>query len=64
MDCLDRTNVVQSELAKIFLKRQFCDLDIMGPKENLELTGEFIKIFKNGILLSLFPYTLVKIFLP
>jgi hypothetical protein len=44
MDCLDRTNVVQSVIARIMLVRVLRDLCIIGPQEG---TGELEDMFKN-----------------
>lgn len=48
MDCLDRTNVVQSVLARIFLTRQLRDVGILEEKQLVEDTGEFERNFKAG----------------
>lgn len=47
MDCLDRTNVVQSVIARIFLTRQLRDLGILGYTESVEESGPFEAMFKN-----------------
>ncbi|KAI9193572.1 Sac phosphatase domain-containing protein [Polychytrium aggregatum] len=47
MDCLDRTNVVQSVFARRVLTQQLRDLGILGPRESVEDTGDFEKMFKN-----------------
>ncbi|KAJ8041094.1 Phosphatidylinositide phosphatase SAC1-B [Holothuria leucospilota] len=49
MDCLDRTNVVQSMLARRSLESQFKDFNILAPGETMEdhKTSEFEKMFKN-----------------
>jgi hypothetical protein len=45
MDCLDRTNVVQSVVARIMLVRVLRDLAVFGPQEGT--TGDFEAMFKN-----------------
>jgi hypothetical protein len=45
MDCLDRTNVVQSVVARIMLVRVLRDLAILGPQEGT--AGDFEFMFKN-----------------
>ncbi|RKO87599.1 hypothetical protein BDK51DRAFT_27853 [Blyttiomyces helicus] len=47
MDCLDRTNVVQSVLARRSLTLQLRDLGILEANEIVENTGELEKMFKN-----------------
>ncbi len=46
MDCLDRTNVVQSVIARIMLVRVLRDLGIIGPQEG---TGDLEDMFKNNL---------------
>lgn len=48
MDCLDRTNVVQSMLAKWVLNRQLRDVGILQSTEVLENDEHFMRIFNNG----------------
>ena len=45
MDCLDRTNVVQSVIARIFLTRQLRSIQVLS--QNQEIDGEFEYIFNN-----------------
>ncbi|KAJ3086263.1 Phosphatidylinositide phosphatase SAC1 [Quaeritorhiza haematococci] len=47
MDCLDRTNVVQSVLARRCLTQQLKDLNILGPQQRVEETGELELLFKH-----------------
>ncbi|KAJ3300068.1 Phosphatidylinositide phosphatase SAC1 [Borealophlyctis nickersoniae] len=47
MDCLDRTNVVQSVLARRALNLQLRELNVLGPNERVEDTGDFEKLFKH-----------------
>ncbi|TPX37654.1 hypothetical protein SmJEL517_g00777 [Synchytrium microbalum] len=47
MDCLDRTNVVQSVLARRSLTQQLRELGILSAKETVEETGFFETMFKN-----------------
>lgn len=50
MDCLDRTNVVQSILAKRMLNQQLNDL---GISQNVDEIPDFDKLFRHGALCSL-----------
>ena len=47
IDCLDRTNVVQSILAKVKLEEQYLELGILSTNENLPSMGEFYDLFRN-----------------
>ena len=47
MDCLDRTNVVQSEVAKLFLTQQMRQAGILAATEMLEGATSFMKVYKN-----------------
>jgi len=47
MDCLDRTNVVQSTLAKRVLEKQLRVAGVLGPDETIDST-EFLPIFRNA----------------
>ncbi|KAF7721893.1 hypothetical protein EC973_003961 [Apophysomyces ossiformis] len=47
MDCLDRTNVVQSSLARWVLNRQLRDVSILQSTEVIENDEEFMKHFMN-----------------
>lgn len=48
MDCLDRTNVVQSLLAKENLYLQLCKLGILDASvPNLDFLPDLLYIFKN-----------------
>lgn len=51
MDCLDRTNVVQSEIAKLSLESQLRELGILQVGESMEFLPEFHYLFKNCTLL-------------
>lgn len=48
MDCLDRTNVVQSMLARWTLNRQMIDLGVLGKGENTAAFENFEIMFRNG----------------
>lgn len=50
MDCLDRTNVVQSALANFVLTQQLRQVGILGNKEGINDHKEFLYIFRNGEL--------------
>lgn len=47
MDCLDRTNVVQSALAKWVLTSQLKQAGILSAEENLDLYSDFMYLFRN-----------------
>lgn len=47
MDCLDRTNVVQSALARWVLTRQMRALGIIGPLETTAQFEQFESVFRN-----------------
>ncbi|KAF8317564.1 hypothetical protein DL93DRAFT_2165436 [Clavulina sp. PMI_390] len=47
MDCLDRTNVVQSAFAKLVLAQQLRDIGVLSEKESLDDHEDFISVFRN-----------------
>ncbi|KAI9020157.1 SacI homology domain-containing protein [Phycomyces nitens] len=47
MDCLDRTNVVQSTFAKVVLNAQLREIGILGANESVDDHQNFILIFRN-----------------
>uniref|UniRef100_A0A914VT28 Phosphatidylinositol-3-phosphatase SAC1 n=1 Tax=Plectus sambesii TaxID=2011161 RepID=A0A914VT28_9BILA len=47
MDCLDRTNVVQSLLAKESLGEQLRWLGLIGPNDSLDQFSDFSSVFKH-----------------
>jgi len=48
MDCLDRTNVVQSQLARFVLQKQLEAAGVVAPGSNWWITDpEFVVIFRN-----------------
>ncbi|KAJ1916709.1 Phosphoinositide phosphatase sac1 [Mycoemilia scoparia] len=47
MDCLDRTNVVQSVIARSILTRQLQQLDIIGPNETPEMFEDLENTLRN-----------------
>lgn len=47
MDCLDRTNVVQSALARFMLTRQFQAVGVLAPHETTSQFLEFESLFRN-----------------
>lgn len=47
MDCLDRTNVVQSELARSVLAQQLASQDIIQPGQSIKDHRDFDTVFKN-----------------
>lgn len=48
MDCLDRTNVVQSMLARWTLNRMMTDVGVISPGETITNFPEFEFLFRNG----------------
>jgi hypothetical protein len=57
IDCLDRTNVVESVFAKIFLVEKLQEMKLLTPKETLTEKPAFDQVFKhvwadNGDVLS------------
>ena len=48
MDNLDRTNVVQSSLAKWSLTQQLLAIGVLRDKERVDDHPEFMSIFRNG----------------
>lgn len=51
MDCLDRTNVVQSVLSRLLVNKQLRDLGILAQddmRDCVEASGEFERVFKNS----------------
>ena len=48
MDCLDRTNVIQSMLARWTLNQQMVDIGVLSPGENVESFENFEFIFRNS----------------
>ncbi|KAI8580280.1 hypothetical protein K450DRAFT_280022 [Umbelopsis ramanniana AG] len=47
MDCLDRTNVVQSTLARHVLNQQLRDIKVLDVKEKIEEHEDFMVSFRN-----------------
>ncbi|KAK4047513.1 Phosphoinositide phosphatase sac1 [Microbotryomycetes sp. JL221] len=47
MDCLDRTNVVQSALAKWVLNNQLRQVGVLSTKESIEEHSAFLHLFRN-----------------
>lgn len=48
MDCLDRTNVIQSMLARWTLNRQLIDLGVLEKGENAASYTQFESLFRNA----------------
>jgi hypothetical protein len=48
MDCLDRTNVVQSTLAKWVLTQQLRELGILESNQAVEDQADFMRSYRNG----------------
>ncbi|KAG0049080.1 hypothetical protein BGZ83_006057 [Gryganskiella cystojenkinii] len=47
MDCLDRTNVVQSVVSRWVLNRQLREIGILGADEKFETFDQFESLFRN-----------------
>ncbi|PKY48318.1 hypothetical protein RhiirA4_463893 [Rhizophagus irregularis] len=47
MDCLDRTNVVQSNFAKWVLTQQLREAGVLSSKERIDEIASFMDIFRN-----------------
>ncbi|GAA5898898.1 uncharacterized protein JCM6883_003464 [Sporobolomyces salmoneus] len=47
MDCLDRTNVVQSALAKWVLNNQLREIGVLSVKESVDEHAQFLDLFRN-----------------
>ncbi|TIC14703.1 hypothetical protein E3Q01_00972 [Wallemia mellicola] len=47
MDCLDRTNVVQSAVARVVLTAQLMDAGLLGPGDSVSDDLGFIYLFRN-----------------
>lgn len=54
MDCLDRTNVVQSTISRWVLNRQLREAGILQSTEVIENDEQFMQIFKNSKKMLLF----------
>lgn len=54
MDCLDRTNVVQSTVSRWMLNRQLREAGILQSTEVIENDEQFMQIFKNSKKMLLF----------
>ena len=48
VDCLDRTNVVQTLLAKRMLEKQLKHYQLIKPHENIDFYRTFSQLFKNS----------------
>lgn len=48
MDCLDRTNVVQSTLARWIINQQLHHVGVLPPAETIEKDSQFMEMFNNG----------------
>lgn len=60
MDCLDRTNVVQSTIGRWVLNKQLREVKILQSTEVIENDEQFMTIFKNGKLRMFVLYTILK----
>ncbi|CDS08477.1 hypothetical protein LRAMOSA09839 [Lichtheimia ramosa] len=48
MDCLDRTNVVQSTLARWIINQQLHHVGVLPPAETIEKDSQFMEMFNNA----------------
>jgi len=53
MDCLDRTNVVQSAFARQVITKQLVDAGIFKESDRVDMFPDFERIFRNSIPLPL-----------
>lgn len=53
MDNLDRTNVVQSSIAKWMLNHQLRDIGVFDEHESVDNYNTFMHDFRNSVLLEL-----------
>lgn len=53
MDCLDRTNVVQSAIAKWVLSKQLQIIEILGPAERIDDHEGFMHLYRQGLFRSI-----------
>ena len=53
MDCLDRTNVVQSAFARHVITKQLVDLGIFKESDSVDMFPDLERIFRNGTALIL-----------
>jgi phosphatidylinositol 4-phosphatase len=49
MDCLDRTNVVQSMLARHMITKQLIDCGVFGESDRVDMFPEFEKMLRNSM---------------
>ena len=52
MDCLDRTNVVQSALARTVITRQLIDCGIFKETDHVDMFPDFEHMFRNSTPLA------------
>lgn len=48
MDCLDRTNVVQSTLSRWVLNRQLREVGVLQSTEVIENDEQFMQVFRSS----------------
>ena len=48
IDCLDRTNVVQSMLARVVLETQLVKLGVIASGQGIQMHPDFLSIYRNG----------------
>ena len=48
IDCLDRTNVVHSMLARVVLEAQLVKLGIVSPGDTVKQYANFNDLYQNG----------------
>lgn len=61
IDCLDRTNVVQSLLAKRMLHIQLLRLQILNENESIESHEKFYNLFRNGMFFFLSDFHTIEL---
>ena len=48
MDCLDRTNVVQSTFARHVITKQLIDCGVFKESDRVDMFSDFEKVFRNS----------------
>ena len=52
MDCLDRTNVVQSTFARHVITRQLIDCGVFKETDRVDMFPDFERMFRNSMTSS------------
>jgi hypothetical protein len=54
MDCLDRTNVVQSALARVVITKQLIDCGIFKATDRVDMFPDFERMFRNSTVRGIY----------